>query len=195
MDNHESHMSLEALDFSKQNGIVILTLPPHTSNKLQPLDVSVFGPFKKFYSAEVNNWMHCNPNTTINIYAIPKLAGKAWDRSATPENIKSGFRFTVIYPFDSNIFSEKDFTASSVSDRLCPTDSPQPGPSTDRNASLVTNKNTVTPESVRPFPKAQPRQLSNRGRRRGKCRIATDTPEKLQIEHRKKIRLSIVRKA
>lgn len=45
MDNNESHLSV-GINFAKENGIVILTLPPHTSNKLQPLDVSVFGPLK-----------------------------------------------------------------------------------------------------------------------------------------------------
>ncbi|XP_072384505.1 uncharacterized protein [Diabrotica undecimpunctata] len=36
MDNHESHLSVEGLDYCKENGITVLTLPPHTSNKLQP---------------------------------------------------------------------------------------------------------------------------------------------------------------
>lgn len=30
MDNHESHLSLNAVEFCRGNGIVILTLPPHT---------------------------------------------------------------------------------------------------------------------------------------------------------------------
>lgn len=42
LDNQESHLGIEGVHFCKQNGITILTLPPHTSNKLQPLDRSVF---------------------------------------------------------------------------------------------------------------------------------------------------------
>ncbi|BFZ21310.1 hypothetical protein BsWGS_24349 [Bradybaena similaris] len=38
MDNHESHISFPALELAKQNNIHVITLPPHTSNKLQPLD-------------------------------------------------------------------------------------------------------------------------------------------------------------
>ncbi|XP_072377877.1 uncharacterized protein [Diabrotica undecimpunctata] len=41
IDNHESHLSITALDFAKENGIILLTLPPHCSHKLQPLDVAV----------------------------------------------------------------------------------------------------------------------------------------------------------
>ena len=48
MVNHKSYLSVDALNYCKEKGIVILTLQPHTSNKLQPLDRTVFGPFKHF---------------------------------------------------------------------------------------------------------------------------------------------------
>ncbi len=38
MDNHQSHISYEALSLAKENFIHIITLPPHTSNKTQLLD-------------------------------------------------------------------------------------------------------------------------------------------------------------
>ena len=41
MDNHETHMSLAAVDLAKANEIVLLTIPPHTSHRLQPLDRTV----------------------------------------------------------------------------------------------------------------------------------------------------------
>lgn len=40
----------------------------------------------------------------------------------------------------------------------------------------------VSPEMIRPFPKAPPRKESGRGRKKGKSRILTDTPEKNEIE-------------
>ena len=46
LDNHESHLSIAVLNFTKDNGITMLSFPPHTSHKLQPLDRSVYGPFK-----------------------------------------------------------------------------------------------------------------------------------------------------
>ena len=46
LDNHQSHISIEATTFAKENGIVHLTIPPYTFNKLEPLDLTVFGPFK-----------------------------------------------------------------------------------------------------------------------------------------------------
>jgi hypothetical protein len=32
-------------------GIDLLTLPAHTTHRLQPLDVSVFGPFKSYFKS------------------------------------------------------------------------------------------------------------------------------------------------
>ena len=50
-DNHESHISIDSINLAKGNGIVLLIFPPHTSHKLQPLDRTVYGPFKKYYYA------------------------------------------------------------------------------------------------------------------------------------------------
>jgi len=46
LDNHESHKSYEALDFATKNNVIFLSIPPHTSHRLQPLDVAVYGPLK-----------------------------------------------------------------------------------------------------------------------------------------------------
>ena len=47
LDNHSSHISIQALDYCSENGIIMLSFPPHCSHKLQPLDRSVYGPLKK----------------------------------------------------------------------------------------------------------------------------------------------------
>lgn len=46
----------------------------------------------------------------------------------------------------------------------------------------------VSLQKISPFPKAAPRKsnINNRGRRKGRCMIATDTPEKEAIEAAKK---------
>lgn len=64
-DNHENHLSIECLDLAKVNGVTILTLPPHCSDKLQPLDVAVFSPFKTYYNAAIKSWLdsHATPLT------------------------------------------------------------------------------------------------------------------------------------
>jgi hypothetical protein len=47
LDNRSFHIHIKSLDFCKDNSIILLSIPPHCSHKLQPFDRSVYGPFKK----------------------------------------------------------------------------------------------------------------------------------------------------
>ena len=67
LDNHDSHISIETIDLSKENGVTFLTLPPHCNHKLQPLDRSVYGPFKTFYNQAANAFMVSHPGKTISL--------------------------------------------------------------------------------------------------------------------------------
>ncbi|KAF2887044.1 hypothetical protein ILUMI_19129 [Ignelater luminosus] len=111
------HKVIFIMDNCKENGIIIITLPSHISNKLQPLHSAVFGTFKKFFNQGVDGWMISHPGRTLTIYDLPEIYIKAWDKAATPINIRSGFRCTGIWPFDKNIFTKEDFMCSYVTGR------------------------------------------------------------------------------
>ncbi|KAF2879097.1 hypothetical protein ILUMI_27074 [Ignelater luminosus] len=53
----------------------------------------------------------------MEIFALSRICSLAWDRVASSQNIKSGFRAIGISPFDSDIFKDIDFMSSFVSDR------------------------------------------------------------------------------
>jgi hypothetical protein len=53
LNNHENHCSLHAV-FARQNGIGMVTFPPHYAYRQQPLDVAVMGPFKVKYTVTQN---------------------------------------------------------------------------------------------------------------------------------------------
>ncbi|XP_045778142.1 uncharacterized protein LOC123876058 [Maniola jurtina] len=114
MDNHESHLCIEALDIAKENGVTILTLHPHTSAKLQPLDVGIYSPFKSYYNAAMESWLLNNPGKGVTIYDLAELIGTAFIRTMTPTNIINAFKKTGIHPFDRNVFTEEDFLPSAV---------------------------------------------------------------------------------
>lgn len=117
LDNHESHLTIQALNLAKANGVVMVTLPPHCSHKLQPLDTSVFASFKAHYNSAVDSWLLHHPGTPLSIYDVASCVGVAFERSMTPSNIKAGFRKTGIYPLYKNVFTIDDFLSSSVTDR------------------------------------------------------------------------------
>lgn len=117
MDNHASHISLPAINFCRTNGIILLSLPPHCSHKLQPLDRGFFGPLKTAYSQQCDYWQVSNPGKAITQFKIAELFGRAYDKVASIDKAKSSFKATGIWPFDPSIFSEEEFLPSSVTDK------------------------------------------------------------------------------
>lgn len=229
LDNHESHINLKVIDKARENGVVMLTFPPHCSHRLQPLDVSVYSALKSHYNRVCNDWLVNNPGKTISIYVIGELVGLAYPLAVTQKNIMSGFQRTGIYPFNSQPFTEEEYLMSSVTDRpepsICNVNtitqniseqaSSSSQTTTQNNASvqdsstsshipehvpselpnrvilatpqkrvteIASSEKSLTPEDIRPFPKAGPRKESNRGRRKGRTRIVTSTPEKAEAE-------------
>lgn len=200
LDNHESHFSVETLNLAKDNGVTMLTLPPHCSNKLQPLDVAVYAPFKTYYNSALDSWMMRNPGKPITIFQIAKCVGYAFDKSMTPSNIKAGFKKCGIVPFDRYVFDENDFLISNVTDRNATleesdTNRKECQPSCSKNLTNIEpglNQNVGTdekhqlfksPEQLFGYPKAEPRK-NLKIRRKGRSKIVTDTPEKLEIEEK-----------
>jgi hypothetical protein len=203
LDNHESHCTLDGIMYSRDNGIVLCTFPPHCTHKLQPLDVGVLGPFKTKLAQKQQSWLWSNPGKTITIHNLPGIIREAFDNSFTRTNITGAFKKTGIWPFDISVFTEEDFQCSTVTNRPQPTntsmiessinplneqassftihslsDTSLPVDETQKKKKRSMEPLTLTPESVRPYPKAPERKDTNRGRKRGKSRILTSTPEK-----------------
>lgn len=118
LDNHSSHISLEVVKYARENNIVIVTLPPHGSHKLQPLDRSLFSPLKVKYSIECDKFMSQHPGRGITQYNVARLFQEAYKKVATLGNAESGFRVTGIYPFNDDLFDEADFAPSLVTDQM-----------------------------------------------------------------------------
>lgn len=197
MDNHESHLSIESLDLAKASGVIVLTLHPHTSAKMQPLDVSIFGPFKNYYHAAMDSWLMRNPGQPITIYDVGQFIGLAFEKSMTPSNIRQGFEKTGIVPFDRHKFNDEDFLPSTVTDRPNadvqyaelsveenqPAEVPLERPNEINVASTNSSENCqiLTPDQFRQPLKAKPRTGKRKPRKLGRSLIATDTPEKAAI--------------
>lgn len=126
LDNHNSHISLNVIDFCKNNGIIMLSFPPHCSHKLQPLDRTVYGPFKKFINNAMGSWLRMHPGKCLTIYDIPGIVRETFPKAVTPSNIISGFKVAGIWPLNRDIFTDEDYLPSYVTDRPEPSSSSQP---------------------------------------------------------------------
>ena len=94
LDNHASHLSIEGLDYAKENGVTMVTFPPHCTHRLQPLDRSVYGPLKKYVNTACDDWVFQNPGKAMRYHDIPKIMARAFPLAFTSQNIESGFRVT-----------------------------------------------------------------------------------------------------
>ena len=98
----------------------MLSFLPPCSHKLQPLDVSIFGPSKKYLSGAQDAWLRINPGKAITIYDIPKVVSDSLPLAMTCINITKGSQKTSTYPYNANIFADDDFLPSFVTDRIEP---------------------------------------------------------------------------
>lgn len=129
LDGHHSHKCLEALELASENGVDIITLPPHTTHRLQPLDVAWFKSLKSSYNSEADRWLSQNPGRRITDYEVAAIFSKAYIRCASMDKITKGFTRTGLWPIDDGVFTEDDFAASFVTE--------EPEPSASKEAAAV----------------------------------------------------------
>ncbi|CAH1963229.1 unnamed protein product [Acanthoscelides obtectus] len=115
LDGHTMHSkNLEAFILAKMHGIVLLQLPGHTTNRLQPLDVSFFKPMESYFSQGIETFLRSNPGNTVTQYNMTGLLSDAYAKTASISNVMGGFKRTGIWPVDRTVFSDADFIAASA---------------------------------------------------------------------------------
>ena len=57
LDGHSTHTrNIDVLIKAREHHATILCLPPHSSHKMQPLEVGFMKPFKTYYSSEIESF-------------------------------------------------------------------------------------------------------------------------------------------
>lgn len=162
MDGHYCHTkNLEAIQLAKNNGVVMISLPAHTTHRLQPLDVSFFKPLSVYFNEASDKWMRTNPMKSITQFQISELLAEAYGRAATIEISISGFRKAGIWPVNRNAFQDCDFVSSTLESE------PLAGPS-----------NMITAAEISPLPAKIPKK----GKETTGTIVLTLSPYKKQLE-------------
>ncbi|XP_047146239.1 uncharacterized protein LOC124819088 [Hydra vulgaris] len=209
LDNNESQISIPTIHLAKYNGITMVTFHLHISHKMQPLGRGVFGPFKTYYNNKMRNWMLKPGNTgkPASIYNVSEIVGQAFLLAFTPNNITHSFLVSGLHPLNKNIFKDYEFLPSTITDRPQPVSEDQPGnkskhiedflsrsrPSTNTDVTSCSlasftnqiNANILSPDIILPYPKAQPRKQTGKGRPKKKSCILTSSHVTLQIKKEK----------
>lgn len=104
VDGHSSHINMAFIVKCWDLRIVLLILPPHSTHRLQPLDVVLFGLLSLAYSQELNKFQAQSLGlTSMKKRHFLNLFRTAWDRSFTVENIQKAFAKPGIWPFNPQL--------------------------------------------------------------------------------------------
>jgi hypothetical protein len=55
VDGHSSHVNMAFLNWCDAHRIVVMILPPHSTHRLQPLDVGLFSPLAVVYTLKLSD--------------------------------------------------------------------------------------------------------------------------------------------
>jgi hypothetical protein len=99
MDGHSSHITGDLIALCIENDIDLLILPPHCSHLLQPLDVGVYGPLKRYHAQEVDRYTRAGirriqRSDWVEIFQRIRVKG------LTTQNIKSGWKGAGLIAFN-----------------------------------------------------------------------------------------------
>jgi hypothetical protein len=101
VDGHSSHLNMKFLDWCLEHKILVAVYPPHSTHRLQPLDVSMFSPLSTYYSQELDNFTSRSRGTTrLTKREFHELFWIAYQKAFTKVNIQSSWMKTGLHPFD-----------------------------------------------------------------------------------------------
>ena len=66
LDGHSTHTkSIALIELASTNHVSIICLPPHTTHRLQPLDVSLMKPLNTYTDQAITKWLRNHPGRAL----------------------------------------------------------------------------------------------------------------------------------
>ena len=160
LDGHTSHSkNLDTIKLARENGVFLLSFPPHTAHRMQPLDVNFFKSLKNWYNIGVETYLRASNGKTVNAYLVSNLVVKAFIKVATMESAVNGFRKAGLWPPNRHVFDGEfdliEVLTAPNTDELtdCQTTPPNGRGEENRSTSRASNVDNNAPHvSTQPFP-------------------------------------------
>jgi hypothetical protein len=98
---------MAVVEQARAAGLDVLTLPSHTSHVLQPLDVSIFKPFKTAFRMYRDVWSLSNKGKSATKEVLAQWISLALRKATTSANIQKGLRAIGIWPLEPTAMATK----------------------------------------------------------------------------------------
>ena len=91
LDGKISHCrSLEAIHLARTAEVRMVSLPPHATQRLQPLSYS-FGPLGKLYDEAIRKWMRSQVGRRVTTWQVAQMFDEAYNKAVSVSLAVSGF--------------------------------------------------------------------------------------------------------
>lgn len=101
LDGHGSHLNMRFLDWCQEHKILIACYPPHSTQRLQPLDISCFAPLATYYSQGLDDLIRQSEgHTSIKKRDFFSIFWPAFQQAFRKEVIESAWSRTGIWPLN-----------------------------------------------------------------------------------------------
>ena len=110
-DGHGSHDKIELINLAREHNIILFCLPPHTTHKLQPLDVGVFGPFQRAWSERCDEVVE-DTGEEMPREDFVKEYMDVRSKTFKSTTIINAFRKSGCWPVNLDVFTDEDYAPS-----------------------------------------------------------------------------------
>lgn len=169
-DGHGSHVTHELLRLAFETpDIHLYCLPPHTTHKLQPLDVGIFGPLQKAWSERCEEVVG-QTGEGIRREDVVKEYMAARQKTFEPELIRKAFERSGLNPINKDIFSASDFAPSTSTSTISHMPSSYPIISCQPSLVSAASSSPSTTEDPRSMPAHRVNTRSHQTEPARRCR-------------------------
>jgi hypothetical protein len=104
VDGHSSYVNMGFLQWANEHRIIVHILPPHSTHKLQLLDVGLFNPLVTSYQKQLNKLMHNGQGiVSMTKRLFYPVFHDAWTEAFTEKNVHNAFAKRGNWPQDPDV--------------------------------------------------------------------------------------------
>lgn len=111
VNNQPCHQDLNVILFAKEHHLHLLSLPPLTAHKMQPLNRAILQSFSEAYNQACNDLTTKYHPRKITEKDFAGLASAAYASVCRMDSVQHAFKCTGLWPLNPDVFGDSDFDA------------------------------------------------------------------------------------